>query len=563
MNVLSRKILLAFLAFTIILIIAALFVRDMITERLAHTAQVSHLMDLNNSRPQQALLLLHQAEDLFQSSLVDEDAAKARAYQSKLSLAFAEIDTLLNMQHDTTKLNAEQRAQLHTWRNQKIKLSADLLSARHDFDSLLTNYSELNTATAQNKLAVKSSQKIQNSTDTITQPSQLKRKGFFARIKEAIKNKNAYASGSGGVVINHRTRIYVDSLTQKLRTKDKSSYLNKLRQLQQSNSKLQETQRQLIALNMRITHKMEQLIITIKDINYSLTDAFKGMAFNSYLETTSLLNKLYLVALLLLLAFAVLLIVFVIRLGQSEGLLLKENERAVMIARQKQDLLLHMSHEIRNPLTSINGFLYIFSRTTLTPKQSEMLGTVRASSDLLLQTLNDTLDAAKMESSELKIHQDPFCPDKTLKEVIESMAFSADKKQLELSYHFEGDTEAEVLGDSFRLKQIIVNLVSNAIKYTETGNVKIKATLKLADSKGGLKVDIIDTGAGISPEQQVSLFSKYYQTNSAKGNTGTGLGLYICKQLIELQKGSINVKSDAGKGSTFSFEIPYQKYEID
>jgi signal transduction histidine kinase len=563
MNVLSRKILLAFLAFTIILIIAALFVRDMITERLAHTAQVSHLMDLNNSRPQQALLLLHQAEDLFQSSLVDEDADKAKAYQSKLSLAFAEIDTLLNMQHDTTKLNAEQRAQLHTWHNQKIKLSADLLSARHDFDSLLTNYSELNTATAQNKLVVKSSQKIQNSSDTINQPGKLKRKGFFARIKEAIKNKNAYASGSGGVVINHRTRIYVDSVTQKLRTKDKSNYLNKLRQLQQSNSKLQETQRQLIALNMRITHKMEQLIITIKDINYSLTDAFKGMAFNSYLETTSLLNKLYLVALLLLLAFAVLLIVFVIRLGQSEGLLLKENERAVRIARQKQDLLLHMSHEIRNPLTSINGFLYIFSRTTLTPKQSEMLGTVRASSDLLLQTLNDTLDAAKMESSELKIHQDPFCPDKTLKEVIESMAFSADKKQLELSYHFEGDKEAEVLGDSFRLKQIIVNLVSNAIKYTETGNVKIKATLKLADSKGGLTVDIIDTGAGISPEQQISLFSKYYQTNSAKGNTGTGLGLYICKQLIELQKGSISVKSDTGKGSTFSFDIPYEKYEID
>jgi signal transduction histidine kinase len=563
MNVLSRKILLAFLAFTIILIIAALFVRDMITERLAHTAQVSHLMDLNNSRPQQALLLLHQAEDLFQSSLVDEDADKARAYQSKLSLAFAEIDTLLNMQHDTARLNPEQRAQLHTWHNQKIKLSADLLSARHDFDSLLTNYSEFNTATAQNKLAVKSSQKIQSSSDTINQPGKLKRKGFFARIKEAIKNKNAYASGSGGVVINHRTRIYVDSVTQKLRTKDKSNYLNKLRQLQQSNSKLQETQRQLIALNMRITHKMEQLIITIKDINYSLTDAFKGMAFNSYLETTSLLNKLYLVALLLLLAFAVLLIVFVIRLGQSEGLLLKENERAVRIARQKQDLLLHMSHEIRNPLTSINGFLYIFSRTTLTPKQSEMLGTVRASSDLLLQTLNDTLDAAKMESSELKIHQDPFCPDKTLKEVIESMAFSADKKQLELSYHFEGDTEAEVLGDSFRLKQIIVNLVSNAIKYTETGNVKIKATLKLTDNKGGLTVDIIDTGAGISQEQQVSLFSKYYQTNSAKGNTGTGLGLYICKQLIELQKGSISVKSDTGKGSTFSFEIPYDKYEID
>ncbi|WEA02159.1 sensor histidine kinase [Mucilaginibacter sp. SJ] len=563
MNVLSRKILLAFLAFTIILVIAALFVRDRITQRLAHTAQVSHLMDLNNSRPQQALLLLHEAEDLFQSSLVDASTAKAQDYQDKLSMAFAEIDTLLNMQHDTTRLNTEQRAQLHTWHTQKVKLSAELFSARRDFDSLLTTYSDLNTAATQNRLAVKSSRTVQNSSDTLTQPGNLKRKGFFARIKEAIKNKNAYATGTGNVVINHQTRVYIDSVTQKLRTKDKYAYLNKLKQLEQSNLKLQETQRQLIVLNMRITHKMEQLIAAIKDINYSMTDAFKGLAFNSYLETTSLLNKLYLITLLLLLAFAILLIVFVIKLGKSEELLLKENERAVMIARQKMDLLLHMSHEIRNPLTSINGFLYIFSRTTLTPKQSEMLGTVRASSDLLLQTLNDTLDAAKMESSELKIHQDPFCPDKILKEVIESMAFSADKKQLGLNYHFEGDPDAEVLGDSFRLKQIMVNLISNAIKYTDTGSVKIIATLKFADSKGALTIDITDTGAGISQEQQVNLFSKYYQTNSAKGNTGTGLGLYICKQLLELQKGKISVKSDAGKGSTFSFEIPYEKYEID
>jgi two-component system sensor histidine kinase BarA len=563
MNVLSRKILLAFLAFTIILVIAALFVRDKITERLAHTAQVSHLMDLNNSRPQQALLLLHQAEDLFQSSLADADTAKGNAYKAKLTLAFAEIDTLLNMQHDTSALSAQQRVQLHAWHNQKLKLSGNLFSARRDFDSLLTTYSDLNAVAAQNKLTVKSSQKIQNSSDTITQQGKLKKKGFFARIKDAIKNKNAYAGSSGSVVINHRTRIYVDSVTQKLRNKDKSNYLNKIRQLQQSNAKLQETQRQLIALNMRITHKMEQLITDIKDINYNMTDAFKGLAFNSYLETTSLLNKLYLIALLLLLAFAVLLIVFVIKLGQSETLLLKENERAVMIARQKMDLLLHMSHEIRNPLTSINGFLYIFSRTTLTPKQSEMLGTVRASSDLLLQTLNDTLDAAKMESSELKMHNDPFNPDKTLKEVIDSMTFSADKKQLKLSYQFEGNPEAEVLGDSFRLKQIIVNLVSNAIKYTENGKITIDAKLKFAGVKGTLNVDIIDTGAGISQEQQVNLFSKYYQTNSAKGNTGTGLGLYICKQLIELQKGRIGVKSDAGKGSTFSFEIPYEMYEAN
>jgi CheY-like chemotaxis protein len=223
------------------------------------------------------------------------------------------------------------------------------------------------------------------------------------------------------------------------------------------------------------------------------------------------------------------------------------------------DLLQHMSHEIRNPLTAIKGFLYIFSQTQLSPRQADMLGSIRLSSDMLLRTLNDTLDAAKMESSEFKINKDPFNADFVLKEVIESMEFSATKKKLDLDYNFEGDKEALVLGDSFRLKQIMVNLLSNAIKYTGTGGITVNAYLTLINGENRLKVDVTDTGAGISLEQQANLFSKYYQTNSAKGQTGTGLGLYISKQLVQLQKGEISVKSNAGKGSTFSFYIPYEE----
>jgi CheY-like chemotaxis protein len=217
-----------------------------------------------------------------------------------------------------------------------------------------------------------------------------------------------------------------------------------------------------------------------------------------------------------------------------------------------------MSHEIRNPLTSIMGFLYIFSKTSMSQKQVEMLDSIRTSSDMLLQTLNDTLDAAKMENSEFKLNIEPFNPDFILRSVIESMEFSASKKNLSITYSFTGDKDAIMLGDSFRLKQIMVNLLSNAIKYTEKGGVTVNAELG-GGAENRLQVDVIDTGVGISLEQQSSLFSKYYQTNSSIGQIGTGLGLFICKQLIKLQEGKITVKSKPGAGSIFSFFIPYKK----
>src|SRR5476651_273098 len=188
-----------------------------------------------------------------------------------------------------------------------------------------------------------------------------------------------------------------------------------------------------------------------------------------------------------------------------------------------------------------------------------MLGSIRLSSDMLLHTLNDTLDAAKMDSGEFNINNEPFNPDFTLKQVIDSMSFSATKKKLELAYHFNGDKETLVSGDGFRLKQIMVNLLGNAIKFTKTGSVKVYAHMVVKDGKTWLNVEVTDTGTGINPDQQNNLFSKFYQTSSAIGKTGSGLGLYICRQLVQLQNGHITVKSTPGQGSAFSYSIPYQE----
>jgi signal transduction histidine kinase/CheY-like chemotaxis protein len=555
---LARKILLAFLAFAIIFSVTALFVRISITKKLENISKLANNMGQGNNHPEHILLLLHQAEDDFQASLLNTSSKNTADYKTKLTSAFNELDTLLKGAADTTNLNAAQSNKIKLWYQKKLTLSNQLFQLKHNFDSLLTVYAAFNTEAGKyaQELSRNANKSFKTSTDTVKKTTPVVKRGLFKRIKDAINDKDDRAISA--IEINHRNNLNeVNASTQKTLTKDQKAYANSLRQLQQQNLRLITMQRELIGLNTHISNELERIINDMKEINYNVTNEFREMLFKSYQETTGLLNKFSLIALFLVLVFAILLIIFVIQLNRAELFLHKEIEQSVTIAQQKMDLLLHMSHEIRNPLTAIKGFLYIFGKTNLAQKQVDMLDSIKHSSDMLLRTLNDTLDAAKMENSEFKINSEPFNPDFTLKTVVESMEFGATKKGLTLDYHFKGDKDAILLGDSLRLKQIMVNLLSNAIKFTKEGGIRVIAELVSPENK--LLVDIRDTGAGISLDQQSNLFSKYYQTSSSNGKAGTGLGLFICKQLIKLQDGHITVNSKPGAGTTFSFVIPYQK----
>ncbi|MES2060725.1 MAG: hybrid sensor histidine kinase/response regulator [Bacteroidota bacterium] len=560
---LSRRILIAFILFVIALAIAALFVHNSISQQLAGLSKQTSGIEYDEAKSQKALLLLHEAEDDFQESLLTGDTAKSNSYKTKLSLSFNLIDGLLKDNIDTTKLSAEQRIKVRSLFLKKLKLSDNLYTLKHSFDSLLKKSSGADTVN--NGLTVAApyirTEKVTNSVDTVKSTAKVTKKGLFARIKDAITNKSGNTGAPNVTVINYnRSKRIIDSANKINAKRSRSFYNKQLKQLQQHNLKLFTTQKQIIILNTHINNELERIVNDVNNINLSIINELKENALKSYRETTALLNKFYLASLLMVLIFATLLIIFIINLNRAEKFLLRENQRSVAIAQQKMDLLLHMSHEVRNPLTAINGFLYIFSRSNLSARQIDMLGSIRLSSDMLLHTLNDTLDAAKMETNTFKINSAPFNPNTVLKEVVESMEFSATKKQLSINYYFDGDEEAMVLGDSFRLKQIMVNLLSNAVKYTKQGGITVKAQLLPANGENKLHIKIIDTGAGISPEQQARLFSKYYQSNSAKGQVGTGLGLYICKQLIQLQNGEIQVESDEKTGSTFSFFIPYNNH---
>ncbi|HEY9001124.1 MAG TPA: HAMP domain-containing sensor histidine kinase [Mucilaginibacter sp.] len=554
---LARRIFFAFLGFIIMLSVVALFVRNSINDKLNKISQVSKDIESNRAEPEKILLLLHLADDNFQQSLINNNRKLKENYQQKISIAFNKIDTLLQKQvSDTSNLTLLERARIKYWHQQKASLSGRLYLLRRSFDSLLTAYANVDSIGLDKTKELNANlnfKKPEAFSKPNTADKAASKRGLIERIKDAINNKD------GSNTRHQRDTKETNAKALKVIKQNQLAYNKALQQLKHQSAEQLHTQRQLVTTNSYIINELGNLINQVKDINYNMADEFKGMALKSYQDSTTLLNKLYLTALCLLVLFSALLIVFITQIHQSGLQLREEIESSVALAQQKMELLHHMSHEVRTPLTAIMGFLYIFSKSDLTPKQEEMLESIKVSSDMMLRTLNDTLDAAKMEHSELTINTEPFNPDYILSTVIESMGFSAEKKKLYLKYKFAGNKNAIVLGDSFRLKQIVVNLLSNAIKFTQEGGVTVNAQLIANDTR--LQVEVTDTGAGISPEQQSGLFSKYYQTSSSKEQVGTGLGLFICKQLIKLQKGKITVKSEEGKGTTFMLIIPYQKNE--
>lgn len=559
-KVLSKRLLLAFSLFAIILTLVAFVVRYAVSQKLNNVVTQVHKIESKESKPERVLLLMHQAENDFQQSFLSAGNLQGSTYKTKLLQAFNKIDTILSTSLDTSKPYMAQYVDIKSWYTKKIALSDRYNILKSNIDSFLMIYSEYEENMSNGNYQVASPRPIrssQSNVDTLRKNIASKKRKLMGRIKDAILNKNERGSET---IIKVHEKTTVDSLlllNQNPFTSNGNSYQKTLQQLRRRNADMKIVQQNLLRLNNHISTDLEEIVSELKTIDAMMGIELKNAAIKSYTDTIAIIDNFCVTALILVLIFAVLLIVYVIKLNRAEQSLLNENERAIDIARQKMDLLQHMSHEIRNPISNIQGFLHIFGQTDLSPKQSEMLNAISLSSRLLLNTVNDVLAAAKMENSEFTLSTEPFNPYFVLKQTVETMRFSAEKKNLNLIYEFTGDKEIMLFGDQFRLEQILINLLSNAVKYTNTGSINVKAILQDTGEKQQLQVIVADTGIGIAANEQINLFSKYYQASSAKGKVGTGLGLYICKSFIELQGGTITVTSTEGKGSIFSFQIPY------
>ncbi|SKB64374.1 response regulator [Daejeonella lutea] len=232
----------------------------------------------------------------------------------------------------------------------------------------------------------------------------------------------------------------------------------------------------------------------------------------------------------------------------------------------KSDFLSNISHELRTPMNGIIGFTDLVLTTELKNSQREHLTYVRKSADALLNIMNNILDFSKIESGKLVIERHPLKLEEIIKETVSILMVKAMEKNLQVTLNFDPALRSQFSGDPVRIKQVIINLLGNAIKFTHEGRITIDVRPKGEPYTKGQKkftdaeISITDTGIGIAPEQLKKIFEGFTQGDSTAGRAynGTGLGLSISRKLVELMSGKMDVQSEAGKGSTFKFFLPLE-----
>lgn len=517
-------------------------------------------MRADYSKVDSCIYILYQAENNARLYAVTADKVYIRRFSSQIQRASALLSELnINIDDDVVTPDSKRLI-----RQKKLK-TENYLKLRKLTDSLVIGFSQLGlverTPEAKIDLPVAKKQvKTITSFDTIRhQP--LPDKKFFGRLADAFSGKSnkkdtalTIVKTQRNIIVNQDVESYNRQQLRKIENYYKRLYVNA--------HKLKSDEKSILLLNSKLVNEIISILQTFKKdgIGY-LTESQASLGGELIAEVEEL-DWITVINVLLLVSLVVIILYNIIKLYKNEKVLIALGKRASQDSHSKSRFLANMSHEIRTPLNSVVGFSEQLSKSNLTDEQTDQVEAIRNSSEMLLALVNEILDFSKYEVGKINLERAPFLPWDEIMEVFNSMNVLAVNKNLLLDNKISLEKGTCLLGDRLRLKQLVMNLLTNAIKFTSRGRVTLKVNLVVHNKKSAvLKVHVEDTGIGIAANDLEFIFDEFAQVYSST-KQGTGLGLAICKKIVELQGGKIDVTSVPGKGSVFSFEIPYELTRI-
>ncbi len=472
-------------------------------------------------------------------------------YNETITTVFQNVDSInrLNEKDQTILLLNDSLADLI---NQKTELLNQFIALRDSSDK-----SELEKL--EGYLSNLELEKDQINNDSNLEPDSenesTEKTGFFKKLF-AKKPKNTSVSNVENTEhLNARDSTL--SAEKKAFQNKINSTVKRIKQAQDSAKSNQRSQEiQLLGAHFDIQNRIMDLVTYLEKIE---TIKMKKRSMEAKLltaETSQQVTLFFFLATLLLLSSVIVMIVYVKRSLSYQEILRESKKNTEELSHAKERFFANMSHEIRTPMNAISGFTKILLKSNLNPEQKDQMEIINQSSDHLLHLLNDILDFSKLQANKLQLEETDFSLDQVAKETIELLRESAVSKGISLKIETNSLPKL-VKGDPYRLRQILLNLLNNGIKFTEKGTVLLKMTGTKTSGWCDIEIEVSDTGIGMTPAQQKKIFEEFEQASQSSSSKGTGLGLAITKGLVMLHKGQINLNSQPNEGTKVSIKLTY------
>ncbi len=565
----------------LLLIISAVVIAFIVRQKQKNEISVA-LEILRDSRQpveqvENTLEALFMAENEFKEYTLSYEKQRFESYKLQIARLVSHLDTLQNIIKPFTGDTSPNKAGvIIEERNREANSYIRLKRLTDSLMLLSANMEETPFQSPDQSITVKrfSAAAAGYSTDTLSlsQTTGSRKKGLLGKIKTFLVGEEEQQTTKSQVVVKTGdpqtfhpeaaadTTISMAGFAEEVINKTNIYYQLQLRIQLQNRNELRQSELRLIRLNNTLMDEIRQILVSLKQLAVQSEGTYRAESTAAIVRSTGVLQNLLLAIIFGAFILALITGWMFYRNSKYQREIARSQEKAIKEAEEKRRFLSYMSHEFRTPLSSVIGFAEQLEKAGLNNEQMEYLSGIISSSEILLTTVNDILDLSKLEAGKMNFMYETFDPRETIKQTLRAFEGMAKEKNIAIRYTpVSGDKLLS--GDEIRLKQILNNLLSNAVKYTQRGSISIKADLKEGtNGKVILEVSVRDTGIGIPAANLPEIFNEYTRVHSETSSRwvlGTGLGLPVTKRLIDSLGGKIQVKSEAGKGSEFSFSIPY------